>query len=66
MLFNNLNQYSISKSKNTVYFNPWAENPLPDFLKRFPHASVIENSITMFEGISFAQLLKDGVMQKAQ
>jgi len=42
-LFNDLTFYTAARRKQTVYFNPWAKDPLPDILKQLPHATMTED-----------------------
>lgn len=61
-LFNNLTPYSLARRKQTIYFNPWAKKPLPEELKRMPHAIPLNEKMEWKEGLSLKQVfgLPDG------
>lgn len=56
-IFNDLTAYTVAERHSTVYFNPWAKNPLPEFLKRMPHAMVVDDKMRWFEGLRFGAIL---------
>lgn len=39
-VFNSLTPYTVAARHQSIYFNPWASAPLPDFLRELPHAIV--------------------------
>lgn len=61
-IFNDLSPYTVGVRRPTLYFNPWASFDLPVLLKYFSHASVDNETMEWFEGVSLSALfgLKDG------
>lgn len=55
-IFNDLHLTSFASRKGTIYFNPWGVLPLPNFLKRYPHAIPANNKMEYHSGISLIEL----------
>jgi hypothetical protein len=55
-LFNDLHASSLAARNNTIYLNPWANHPIPESLKSFPHASPYKNEMQWKEGISLREV----------
>ncbi|MCB1215005.1 MAG: hypothetical protein KDK66_05955, partial [Deltaproteobacteria bacterium] len=55
-IFNDLDAISLAKRKNTIYFNPWAEIPLPKSLRRFPHSISQGDKMQWVEGITLKEI----------
>lgn len=55
-LFNDLSPYTVASRRHTIYFNPWATFPLPDALKKIPHAIVRGEKMHWQDGASLRQV----------
>jgi len=55
-IFNDLSPYTVARHRQTIYFNPWANSPLPSFLQKFPHAHVNGERVERKDGISFREI----------
>lgn len=60
--FNDFRASSVATVKNTIYLNPWANLPIPNSIKSFPHAIAEEGNMKWIDGVSFTQVfdLDDG------
>ncbi|RJG09041.1 hypothetical protein D3879_24825 [Pseudomonas cavernicola] len=56
-LFNDLTAYSLASRRHTIYFNPWATNPLPEALKTMPHAVANEREMQWHPGSTLSDVL---------
>ncbi len=56
-LFNDLTAYTAASRNQTVYFNPWAQHPLPEFVKAMPHAVLEGNKVNWEDGLTFREML---------
>jgi hypothetical protein len=57
-LFNDLHASSLAVRKSTIYLNPWANYPIPESLKIFPHAFLNENKMNWVDGLSLRDSLE--------
>jgi len=55
--FDNLNPWNIVSRKHTIYFNPWAQAVLPDYIKVFPYAQSEDNKMVWNEGKNLGDAL---------
>ncbi len=55
--FDNLNPWNIVSRKHTIYFNPWAQAVLPDYIKVFPYAQSEDHLMVWNDGKSLGDTL---------
>ena len=55
-IFNDLRPSSMAMRRQTIYFNPWAKNPLTNKLCCFPHAIPEGNKMQWHDGISLSEI----------
>ncbi len=56
-LFNDLTPYTLASRRHTIYFNPWAANPLPEVLKSMPHAVAQDGKVQWHLGATLQDVL---------
>jgi hypothetical protein len=57
-LFNDLTPYTLASRRHTIYFNPWAANPLPDALKSMPNAVANDGKMQWQSGVALGDVLE--------
>lgn len=57
-LFNDLTPYALASRRHTIYFNPWAKNPLPEVLKSMPHAVAKNGKVQWHPGAALRDVLE--------
>jgi hypothetical protein len=55
-LFNDLHPTGIANRRHTIYLNPWANYPVPEFLRQFPHAILNNTRLEKNEGLSLTDI----------
>ena len=56
-IFSRMGPWTVAKQESTVYFNPWATNPLPTLFTKLHHAQVQEEQLQWTKGIMPRELL---------
>jgi hypothetical protein len=57
-IFDTLNPWNVVSRKNCVYFNPWADKPLPELLANLNHAKPQNQKMVWTSGQPIGELLK--------
>ncbi|WP_454867367.1 hypothetical protein [Pseudomonas farris] len=55
-IFNSLSPHTVAVRPQSIYFNPWASTPLPDFLRELPHATANGTQINWADGKSLRDI----------
>jgi hypothetical protein len=56
-IFDTLNPWNVVSRKNCVYFNPWADKPLPDLFLNVNHAKLQDHKMVWCEGQPIGDVL---------
>jgi len=56
-IFENLNPWNLVTRSNTLYFNPWAERPIPALFTLFNHARAADEKMQWISGQAIGGLL---------
>jgi hypothetical protein len=56
-VFDTLNPWNVVSRKNCVYFNPWADKPLPDLFTKVNHAKPLDQKMVWTDGRPIGELL---------
>jgi hypothetical protein len=54
--FNDLTPYTLATRRSTVYLNPWAHNPAPPAMDRFPTRRLVGDSLIASEGLDLRSM----------